>query len=95
MSTIDIAEGRHAALDMLALLVRVADTVTRAQILADALGDQVDVCLNPSNMAPTLGRLHGFAEVLVQHLNTKASPPQGGAAGPCRAVNLPSWGVAS
>lgn len=95
MSTIDIAEGRNTAFDMLVKLSGVTDQAQRAHILADALGDQIDVCFNPSNMAPTLGRLHGFAEVLAQHLNAKASPPQTAADDPYRAVNLPNWGVAS
>ena len=94
MTTIDIAEGRNTAFDMLALLARVADQVQHSQILADAIGEQIDVCLNPSNMAPTLGRLQGFAEVLVQHLNLngKLSPSQT-AEVPHQGVNVPTSGV--
>jgi hypothetical protein len=89
-----VVEGRYAAQAALAELAGLTCTYQRIAFLADAIGEQIDASLGMNNMAPTECRLHGFAEVLMQHLNLngKLSPSQT-AEVPHKGVNVPTSGV--
>lgn len=89
-----VAEGRQAAHAALAELAGLTNIDERTVLLADALGEQIDLCLGMNNLAPTECRLRGFAQVLVQHLNLngKLSPSQT-AKVPHQGVNVPTSGV--
>lgn len=91
-----VVEGHQAAHAVLVELAGVSNIDQRTALLADALGEQIDVCLGMNNLVPTECRLHGFAEVLVQHLNLnlngKLSPSQT-AEVRRQGVNVPTSGV--
>lgn len=70
-----VVEGRQAAHAVLAELAGVSNIDQRTALLADALGEQIDVCLGMSNLVPTECRLRGFAEVFQHHLGRPAGLP--------------------
>ena len=89
-----VVEGRQAAYAVLAELAGVSNIDQRTALLADALGEQIDVCLGMSNLVPTECRLRGFAEVLMQHLNLNGMPsPSQTAEVPHQDVHVPTSGV--
>ena len=94
LHTIEFFEGGNAANEALAQLSRATDQAQCTHILADALGEQIDVCLSPGNMAPTLSRLQGFAAVLVVHLDCRLDSLKAGDEQPLK-VRMPTWGVAT
>ena len=91
-----VVEGRHAAHTALAELAGVSNIDQRTALLADALGEQIDLCLGMNNLVPTECRLRGFVEVLVQHLNLngKSSPSQTAEVFH-QGVNVPTSGVST
>ncbi|MCW2313993.1 hypothetical protein [Rhodoferax antarcticus] len=72
----DSAEGRQAARAALAELADLTNVDQRIAFLADAIGEQIDVCLGMNNLTPTECRLYGFAEVLQKHLRVSAGLSQ-------------------
>lgn len=79
--------GRCAALEVFHKLSQVQDRQTRATLLADAIGELIDVDLGWECMAPTLARLQGFAAGLTPMLESGlanfASPALEASASPC------------
>ena len=87
-----VVEGRHAAHTALAELAGVSNIDQRTALLADALGEQIDLCLGMNNLVPTECRLRGFADVLQYHLGRPAGLPPASKV-PLKVARMPSSGV--
>ncbi|MCW2314322.1 hypothetical protein [Rhodoferax antarcticus] len=71
----ELQHGHSAALLTVQALYQTQDPQIRVTLLADAIGDLIDLDLGWDRMAPTLARLHGFAAGLLPLLGVSLGAP--------------------